>query len=388
VTYLSRLAKLGIIKEPTQYTYTPPGTAIAFTKGAFEDVYVPLKDESIRTNDSVLQGLYQGPGDATWDIETLLYPDLVGHFLRAVIGPDTVVAGVSTTLSTSSTIGATSIQSAVSIPALSVIQITDAGGLNQEYAVTGTPTGTGPYTLPITTPAGGLKFAHTAPTCTIVAQSQHTFAQNRTFSTVWPTYSITVNEGASIRGFPGCVASELQLKIDPKGIVTVNVKYMGFPSAIVSDFSPSYSNVIPLLGWQWTMTNAGASSTRGLTLDLTVKRQTESVHSSDGIQAPREIFPGALEIDGAYKAIFENETDLGLYLNYSQQPTVATLNQPLASGGASLAITMSKSGYHKGMIDLHGTAYVQASFDFSGIYNATDVGITSMVLKNFTASAY
>ncbi|MDB4872987.1 MAG: hypothetical protein JWL97_3991, partial [Gemmatimonadales bacterium] len=40
MTYLSRLAKLGIIKEPTQYTYTPPGTAIAFTKGAFEDVYV------------------------------------------------------------------------------------------------------------------------------------------------------------------------------------------------------------------------------------------------------------------------------------------------------------------------------------------------------------
>ncbi len=116
MTVLSRLSKLGFAVEVTPGTYLAPTTAFPFTKATYDTVVDPLRDESVRANDSVLQGLYQGPSHSTWDIETHLYPDLVGYFLR-MIGTDTVTAATSTTLSSSSSIGATSISTVATIPA-------------------------------------------------------------------------------------------------------------------------------------------------------------------------------------------------------------------------------------------------------------------------------
>ena len=383
MTYLSRLAKLGIAKESTPNTYTVPTTALPFTKATFEDVTDPLRDESIRTNDVVLQGLYAGTQESTWDIETNLYPDRAGHFLRGMIGPDTVTAATSTTLAAASSISATTISTTATIAANTVIQIDTA--LNVEYAKVTAVSGTGPYTLTLASP---LTIAH-ASSAAVVTQTTHTFTQNRTASTVWPTYSITVDDLTDVRGYAGCVMSELQIKIDPKGIVTFNPKYSGFPSTTVATFTPAYTNVQPLLGWQWTMQNAGGSSTRGLTFDITLKRAVEVINSSDGTQAPREIFPGAMESDGSYKAIYENNTDLNLFMQYTQTATTATLTQPVSAvvPGMSLAVTMNKSGYSKGTVDL-GQTYVQADFDMSGIYNTTDNGVATVVLKNFTSAAY
>jgi hypothetical protein len=181
--------------------------------------------------------------------------------------------------------------------------------------------------------------------------------------------------------------SELAIKIDPKATITFQAKFAGFPEASVSSFVYAGSNIQPNLGWGWNMTNAGGASTRGLTYDLTLKRATDAIHSSDGIQAPREVFPGALELDGAYKAIFENTTDYNLYLNNTQSVTTATLAKAISFGGESLAITMSQSGWSKGTRNLSGT-YVDATFSLSGIYNATDSGIGQIILKNFTTASY
>ena len=122
-------------------------------------------------------------------------------------------------------------------------------------------------------------------------------------------------------------------------------------------------------------------------MDVTLKRATEAIFSSDGLQSPREVFPGAMEIDGQYKAIYDSAVDMGLYLNYTQTPTIHTLTQPLATGGAVIAITMSQSGYTTGEVDL-GSAYVQATYALSGINNTTDTGITQVTLKNYQVSSY
>lgn len=387
MTYLSRLSTLGLAKETTQGTWVTPSTSIPFTKAQFDDDIGQIRDESIRGNDVVLQGLYQGVWHSTWDIETWFYPDITGHWLRAMIGPDTVTPGVSTTLSTNTSAGATSISTAASIPAGSTIQIQDTGGANLEYAITGTPTGSGPYTIPITTPATGLKYAHTSPTCTVVSTSSHLFKQNRTFSTVWPTYSLTVTDGVETRGYPGCVLSDLQIKIDPKGAVSIAPKYTGWPGATQTTWTYAASKAQPFLGWQWQMTNAGGSSTRGLSYDLTLKRATEPIHASMSQQGPREVFAGAIDVTGTYKAIYENQTDLNLYLAATQSPTTATLTQPLAFGGASLTLTLSQSGYSKGGVDL-GSTYIQGSFSLAGINNTTDAGALQATLVNYQTTAY
>lgn len=384
MTQLSKLAILGIGKETTPGTYIAPTSFIPFTKADWEDTTAEIKDESYRANDTSLQGLYAGVQDATWSIDVMGYPDLIGHFLRGVIGPDTVVAGVSTTLSANTTAGATSITTAVTIPTGSTIRLQDSGGANTEYAITGVATGSGPYTIPITTPAAGLLFAHTSPTCTVVSTSSHTFKQA---ATAIPSYSLTVYDTLTTIGYVGSKLAECQIKIDPKSAVSLSLKYNSFPGTSESSMTATYTAYAPAIGWQWTMTNAGASSTRGLTLDLTVKRATEPVHSSDGIQSPREIFSGTLDSDGTYKAIFENQTDLNLFAQYSQSPATATLTQPLSAGGSTLALTMSKSGWYKGKRDL-SPAYVQADYSISGIYNTTDGGAVSAVLSNYVTTAY
>ncbi|MFD0405620.1 phage tail tube protein [Kitasatospora sp. NPDC127116] len=389
MTQLSRLATLGLAKETTAGTYVAPTVGIPFGKAEFEDVYAEIKDESVRGNDTVLQGVYQGVVNATWSIDVLAYPDLTGHFLAALIGPDTVTAATTTTLSAATTVGATSIQTAVSLAAGTVIRI-DTAGLT-EYAWTdGAATGTGPYTSNVTTVLGrtgtsrvGLGQAH-ASSAAVTTPTVHTFKQS---TSPLPTYSLTLYDTTQTVSCSYVRWSDLQLKVDPKGAVQVSVKATSMPSTVQTSATPTFTAFDPLLGWSWGMTNAGSASTRGLSLDLTVKRAVEAIQSSDGVQAPREIFAGPIEVDGSYKAIFESQTDLNLYLTYTQTATTATLQQPIARGGQSLALTMSKSGYLKGKRDL-GSMYAQADFSIVGIYNTTDGGAVQATLTNWQTAAY
>jgi hypothetical protein len=233
VTYLSRLTKLGLAKEGTQYTYTAPTVSVPWAKAQFKDDIAALRDESVRANDSVVQGINQGPWTTMWDLETLAYADLIGHFFRAMIGSDTVTAGVSTTLASNCIAGATSLTLSLTVPTGSVIQISDAGGTNLEW-VKVTTVGTA---ATVTVPATGTKFAHTAAGGSLLSPSTHLFKQNRSFSTVWPTYSWTTDDGTDQLGWPGNVFSDLVIKIDPKGFVTFAPKSTGFPSLTESTFA-------------------------------------------------------------------------------------------------------------------------------------------------------
>jgi hypothetical protein len=385
VTVLSRGSIFAMAREATPGTYLPPTFTVPWTACSYATTYVPLKDQSVRNNDAILQGVYQGPGDSQVDVTLHGYPDILGNFLR-MLGTDTVTAATSTTLSASTAIGATSISTAVTIPAQTMIQIDTAA--NVEYAYVTAVSGAGPYTLTVTTVKGqtvGLTKGHLSAV-TVVTQTTHTFKQNA--PTVRPpAWSVSIFDGVQYLGFAGSQISELALKIDPKATVTAQAKLTGFPEAVVTTFTYAGSNLQPELGWGWNMTNGGASSDRGLTLDLNLKRAVDPIHSSNGVQAPREVFPAALEVSGSYKAIYESAVDYNLYLANTQLPTVANLQKAVAFGGESVAITLSQSAWPKGTRSLGGN-YVEATFDLEGIYNATDAGVAAVVLKNWVAAAY
>ncbi|MFE9127101.1 phage tail tube protein [Streptomyces sp. NPDC007148] len=387
MTLLGRLAYVGLAKETTQGTWVTPSYYLACTKLDFEINYDQLRDESYRANDSNLQGLYQGAGESAVDLEFNGYPDALGYALR-IIGPDTVTAGVSTTLSSATIAGATSISVAASIPVGSTIMIDT--GTKVEYATTGTPTGSGPYTIPIASPTSGLTYAH-ASGATVVSQTTHTFKQSAT--TPKPTYSLTQSNVLEAWGYTGQMLSDVSIKVDPKGIVTCGAKYTGWiPSIQAGPFTPAFSVPAPLLGWQFAMTNAGAASTRGLSYELALKRPVEAIHASNGSQQPREVFSGVLDADITYKAIYENDTDYNLYLQALQNnPTSMSLVQPVGAGvdaaGSALTITTTQGGWSKGKPDVSGT-YVTADFEVSGVYNAADSGSVQAVLKNFVSTAY
>lgn len=388
MTQLSRLATLGIASEGgSPGTYAAPTFAVPFLKADFEDVTTPLEDKSYRGNDTDLQGLYAGVKEATWDIDVLGYPDLLGVFLRAIIGPDTVTAGVATTLSATTVAGATSITTAATIPVGSTVSI--GTGATLEYFTSGAPSGSGPYTIPVASPSGGLQFAHTSAV-QVSTPTTHTFKQSPT-SFPLPTYSLTVFDTLSTLGYSYAKLTDFDFKIDPKASISLNAKLLAMPGAPQTLVSENFTSVQPVLGWQWAQTNAGASSTRGLSLDVQVKRAGEAIHASNGVQAPREIFTGVLSSDGTYKAIFENaagtNVDLNLFANYSQLPATATLTKPVAVGGESIAITMSRSGWKTAKRDL-SQPYSQIDFSLSGVFNTTDGGAVSAVLQNWVVAQY
>jgi hypothetical protein len=394
VSFLSRLTKLGLAKETTQGTWVTPTVSVPWNTAEYSDSTAPLRDESVRANDVVLNSLAQGPYQADWALTTNAYPDFIGNWFVAMGMFDTVTGGVSTTLASSCTANATSISSTVTIPANSILRL-DTGPLT-EYVQTGTPSGAGPFTLPITTGGGtggnSTLFAH-ASAATVVSQYTHTFKQNRSFATVWPSYSFTTNDGVEQRGWAGCVCDELAFKIDPKGLIQASPKFIGWQSSTQADFTYASSTVAPLPGWGWTVTNGGASSTRGLTMDLTLKRSAEAIHASSGTRGPREVFAGALEVDGTYKAIFENTTDINLFRTYIQQPTVHTLTQPIVQfGGSTLTLTMSVSGYVTAKVNTSGP-YQMLDTTLVGVANTTDggggtVGVVSASITNYQSTAY
>jgi hypothetical protein len=384
---LPRLTKLGGAREDTQNTYKAPTFSIPWMAAKYIDVTDPLRAEDVRANDAVVQAIVPGPKQATWEITTNQYADIIGNWFVAMGLFDTVTAGISTTLAASSSAGATTVSSTASIPQNGIVMIGSGAAL--EYAtVSGAPTGSGPYSLPVTGSGsgGGLLYAH-ASSDPIVSQSTHVFKQNRSFSTIWPSYSFSTDDGVDQLGWPGQVAQELALKIDPKGLVTFAMKFTGLPSATQATFAYGASKAQPVQGWAWTLNNAGASSTRGLTMDITLKRTGDVIHASTGQQGPREVFPGALEIDGVYKAIFENDTDIQLFRSYQQTATTHTLTQPVSLGGSMLAVVMSQSGYTTADVANTGS-YLQLDQNVTGIQNGTDGGVTAVTLSNYVSTAY
>jgi hypothetical protein len=386
MTLLSRLQYLGLAKETTPGTYTAAARYIPITSPKPEDLIAPLNDESIRGNDTVKQGVYGGPINSTFDYTIPhLYPDVVGDHLRAILGPDTLVAGVSTTLSASASIGASSITTAVTIPIGSTIRIDT--GTKTEYAVTGAPSGSGPYTIPLTSTSSGTTLAQAhASAAAVVSASTHTFQQDQRTNPI-PSYSLTQFNKIETRGFPGCVESDLMLKIDPKGAISADAKWVGFPSAVQTTVAPTFAATTPMLGWQWTLTVGGVASTRGITCDYTFKRATAALHTSDGTQAPREIWAGPLELDYKMKAIFENDLDYTSFTGYQNLPVVSTITQPLAFGGASLSVTNNGGKYIKFVPDFSGT-YLACDIDGTAYFNTTDNGLATVVLTNFVNTAY
>ncbi len=259
-------------------------------------------------------------------------------------------------------------------------------GDGTECAQGGTPSGTGPYLVPVTP---GLRYAHPAGD---PAQSQavHLFQQDRTFATVWPTYSLTTDDGVEVTGWPGCTLGRLRLQIAKDGYAKLGSAWNGWPPVTATAPDVAGSSAQPSGGWQWGITTAGGTSTRGITLDLALTRPLEVIPTLDGSQGPYLIAPGPMKASGAYKAIYDSPDDLNLYRQAIQQPAVWTLAQPLLQGGSSIAVALSLSGWTQGSVSLE-EQYVTADFKFAGIANQADspsYGVSSATLLNYWQQSY
>ena len=382
---LSATAKLGIAAETTDATYAVPSFTVPFMSGTkYRSAITQLYDRTVRGTDVDTQDIQQGPYWSDWAITTEAYADWAGWLFRAMIGPDTFTAGTVTTFTAGSAPGATSVSLAASPPAGSVLRL--GTGATLEYAQAGTPSGTGPYLVPV--PAG-LRYAH-ASGDPAQSQATHLFQQNRALGTAWPSYSLTTDDGVDRLGWPGCVLGRARLQVGTSGYAKLVADWSGWPPQAAAAFAENQSGAQPWAAWSWGITTAGGTSARGMSLDLDLTRKLDIIPTCDGYQSPYFIGAGPMRASGAYRAIYDTPADLNLYRQAIQEPAAFSLSQPVLQGGSSITVTLSLSGWTQGAVSLEET-YLTASYRMSGIGNTLDSpesGVASVELANWWNQSY
>src|SRR6185437_13341053 len=222
------------------------------------------------------------------------------------------------------------------------------------------------------------------------SQATHLFQQNRPVGPLPVSYSLTTHDGVETLGWPGCILGALTMRVTADDRVSFATTWNGYPPVTEAVFAENESSVQAPSGWGWQITTAGGTSTRGLTLDLTLGRGPLDVVRCAGQQAPLVIVPGPLKTTATYRAIFDTAADLNLYRQALQEPAVWTFGQPLGLGGSSIQVTVTRSGWTDGAVSLD-TPYVTAGFKLAGLANTTDSpasGVAQVQLANFVQAAY
>ena len=386
-TYAPARQFVGIANETAQ------GTPVAMTATVLVDEMKP-KDSPKFLDDKSWRGSMatdafakiQGVKIAELELGGPAYGDGLGYFLRNILG-DMAVTGTSTgsggtTLSASAVAGATSISTVATIPASTAVQI--GTGATSEVVITGTPSGAGPYTIPITTPSTGLVYAHASAQAVQPVTGPYTQAHALLNSgggqpishTITHFLGPTATSGA--RQYPGACFSELGMKWNAESeLLTWSGKATTWPSvALGAAPTANPSTVLPVASWRMMLGIGGPAS--GGTLvntvtdgELTIKRELNPYFTVTGSQNPYIIQRGGLSVEGKLNFVAADESPL-LYLLNNTQPQLQIILDNGLTG-------LNKITFQ---VDCQIAAFTQ--MDPDGTKSAVEYGGTFMAVLNTT----
>ena len=377
---LSRLSFVGLGKEVTPGTAVAPTFFVPATTLKPQDVVGMADDTSIEGNAAKLQGSYQTIKDSAYALDCLAYFETVGNYFVAAGWSDSVAVGRSVADGVDST----------SITITSATAAFVAGDVGA--TITGTDIPVGTTILSVTNATTAVLTA--ATTGTGVARAwvlaggtgtfQHKFALN---SAQPPAYSITDFDGFETLVYPGSALDQLDFNIDAKAEMKVMTQWKGWPATTASKPTPAYPTLPPGLGWQAAYTIGGVVIPRLESVGMTLKRNTDVIHTSQGTQNPYNVFEAEAEVAIKIKGIRVDDTERNHLLNNDQPSFVATITSPTGTPSPVLTMTASKTAWKKAPPDRSGK-FMQGDYDLECIYNSSDAGPCKFVLTNGTAAAY
>jgi len=204
-------------------------------------------------------------------------------------------------------------------------------------------------------------------------------------------YTLTDFYAVSVRSYPGCQFSDFSLKFNADGMLEYDTKTTGFPSAVVSDPTPTFSTVLPTPVWRGTVSIAGSAVSNAMSGNIDMKRPVTPIYGISNTQNPFQVFLGPLEVTGKITFIMETDAQLTNFLSDSQPAIV--LNWAYGAGAAAVQIqaTITKGAYTAAVIE-RGQDFVQVTVDLNAQANTTDDGASGgfapikWVLQNAKAS--
>lgn len=382
---------LVIANEATQ------GTAVAGTFTQLIDSLKPsdkpvfLKDQAWRGSMGTdAFGQIAGVKHAELDLGGPVFADGIGFFLRNILG-DLAVVGTSTgsgstTLSAQATAGATTISTVASIPAATVIQI--GTGATAEVFTTGTPTGAGPYTIPLSTPTGGLVFTHASAQAVQPVTGPYTYAWSLLNSgggqpishTLTHYLGPTTTVGA--RAYPGFCMTGLDLKFNAESeLLSWSGKGVSWPSSPAASTPTANGTAIkPIASWQTTVGIGGPASGGTLVSTVTdgeinLEREAVPIYTATGVQTPYIIQRGGFKVAGKLNFSAVSDESALLYMLNNSQPQVQIITSNGLSGTNLLTI----------QVDMQVCAFLTSDPDtaktsvgyqtgFEAVFNTTNAG--------------
>lgn len=390
-TYASTKQFIGVAPEVTQGTAVAMAATQLLTTFSPSDKPVFLRDQAWRGSmgtDSFAQ--IQGVKTADISLGGPVYGDTIGYWLKNILG-DKAVTGTptgsgATTLAASASAGATSISATASIPNNTVLQI--GSGSTAEVVTTGTPSGAGPYTIPIATPTSGLLYAHTSSEALTPVTGPYTYAWSLLNSgggqpvSHTLTHSLGTTATVGARVYPGFCMSALNLKFNAETeLFSWDGQGTSWPSAAAS-VAPTANptTILPIASWQ-TKVGIGGPASGGTLIntvtdgEIDIVRELQPVFTATGSQTPYIIQRGGLSATGKLNFGAVSDESALLYMLNNTQPQLQILVSNGLAGTNLITI----------QVDVQVAAFTAAAPDtskaaigyqdsFEAVFNTTNAG--------------
>lgn len=400
-TFASARQFVGIALEPPAAvgTAVAPTNTLIVEKLDWEDKPRWLDDKGWRQWMSPLAGRQEGPLINEFSMSGKFFGDVFPFLLSNLFGdlvPTGTTGSPSTTLAAAVTlptpgVPVTSISTVATIPAGTTILI-DTGAA-AEIRKTGSPTGSGPYTIPFAAGERSLLYAHanSTPVVGVVAPYTSAFSVlNSGNSAIYgqgqpATHTITHYQGVSAssgaRQFAGSCCSELTLSFNAESeLVNWDSKWTSWPSVIAGAAPASApSSVLPIASYRAAVGIGGPASggtqVKALpTMKITFSRKLEPDFTMSGLQTPYVIQRGGVDVKCEMEIIAADESPYLAMVNNTQPQFQAIVNNGgVGAALIQLQIDAAQAAYSAAKMDT-GKENIRWAVQWDGISNTTNAG--------------
>lgn len=199
----------------------------------------------------------------------------------------------------------------------------------------------------------------------------HTIATKNTGDGQPTPFLLYVFDVTNTRAYASAKVEDLNIKLDPAGLLTYTAKGKAFASGVVANPTSSFSTLPPQAGWTIAATVGGASVNTLLQADVALKRKVEVLHTLDGAQGPYKIWGGQVSASGKLTFVMEDDSQLNNFINNSKPALDLSFLAGTGATQTGLALNFAKAGFKTGK-PVYGKDYIELPVDFDGLANTTN----------------
>jgi hypothetical protein len=178
------------------------------------------------------------------------------------------------------------------------------------------------------------------------------------------------------RVFAKSVVSDIQIKVDPGGLLGHSTKIMSFASGVVANpgtIPPAFSSFAVIPSRVATVSIGGTVTPKTLSYELTLKRDNfGEIPTLQGIQDPYAIFAGPANADVKATLVVDDDVQLLNYINGSKPSFTLTALQGATSAVNGIKIQITKLNYNSPTKIVQDGGYVKLDIPATAIANSTD----------------